>query len=149
MKPCWQVKRKAESKDTFKASIMLGANSQVVLENFARYFEVDARILPAGAKSSYHPDPALVKENIDENTIGVFVILRCTYTGHHEPVEQISKILDDYKKKTEIDIAIHVGVGRTDLHDFIIALMSSAGSIWRTHCALYVLGRFLHVLDLR
>ena len=33
------------------------------------------------ARSRFVLDPALVKENIDENTIGVFVIMGSTYTG--------------------------------------------------------------------
>ena len=40
--------------------------------------------------------------------IGIFVILGSTYTGHYEPVEEISKILDDFEKKTGHDIPIHV-----------------------------------------
>lgn len=49
-----------------------------------------------------------MKENVDENTIGVFVILGSTYTGHYEPVEEISKILDAYEAKTGVDIPIHL-----------------------------------------
>jgi glutamate decarboxylase len=59
-------------------------------------------------KSNYRLDPELVKENIDENTIGVFVILGSTYTGHYEPVEEISNILDAYEKESGNDIPIHV-----------------------------------------
>ena len=108
MKRRWQEKRRAEGKDTSKPNIIMGANAQVALEKFARYFEVEARILPVSAKSNYRLDPELVKENIDENTIGIFVILGSTYTGHYEPVEGISKILDDYEAKTGVDIPIHV-----------------------------------------
>jgi len=97
-----------EGKDTLKPNIIMGANAQVALEKFARYFEVEARILPVSEKSHYRLDPELVKENVDENTIGVFVILGSTYTGHYEPVEEISKILDAYEAKTGVDIPIHV-----------------------------------------
>ncbi|KAB5562881.1 glutamate decarboxylase [Coniochaeta sp. 2T2.1] len=69
--------------DTSNPNIIMGANAQVALEKFARYFEVEARILPVSKESSYRLDPALVKENIDENTIGVF-------------------------EKTGVDIPIHV-----------------------------------------
>jgi glutamate decarboxylase len=86
----------------------MGANAQVALEKFARYFEVEARILPVSEDSSYRLDPQLVKENIDENTIGVFVILGSTYTGHYEPVEEISDILDAFEKETGHSIPIHV-----------------------------------------
>lgn len=108
LKRTWQEKRRAAGKDTSKPNIIMGANAQVALEKFARYFEVEARILPVSKKSNYRLDPELVKENIDENTIGIFVILGSTYTGHYEPVEEISKILDDYEAKTGVDIPIHV-----------------------------------------
>ncbi|PSN69047.1 glutamate decarboxylase [Corynespora cassiicola Philippines] len=108
MKRRWQEKRMAEGKDTSKPNIIMGANAQVALEKFARYFEVEARILPVSEKSSFRLDPGLVKDNIDENTIGIFVILGSTYTGHYEPVEEISNILDEYQKKTGVDIPIHV-----------------------------------------
>jgi glutamate decarboxylase len=108
MKRRWQEKRRAEGKDTSNPNILMGANAQVALEKFARYFEVEARILPVSEDSSYRLDPKLVKENIDENTIGVFVILGSTYTGHYEPVEEISDILDAFEKETGNDIPIHV-----------------------------------------
>ncbi|KAG8629551.1 hypothetical protein KVT40_003416 [Elsinoe batatas] len=108
MKRRWQEKRDKEGKDKSKPNIIMGSNAQVALEKFARYFEVEARILPVSEKSNYRLDPELVKDNIDENTIGIFVILGSTYTGHYEPVEEIHKILDDYEAKTGVDIPIHV-----------------------------------------
>jgi len=108
MKRRWQEKRMAAGKDTLKPNIIMGANAQVSLEKFARYFEVEARILPVSKESQYRLDPKLVKENIDENTIGMFVILGSTYTGHYEPVEEISQILDEFEAQTGHDIPIHV-----------------------------------------
>ncbi|OJJ50140.1 hypothetical protein ASPZODRAFT_128759 [Penicilliopsis zonata CBS 506.65] len=108
MKRRWQEKRMAEGKDTTKPNILMGANAQVALEKFARYFEVEARILPVSEGSRYRLDPALVREQLDENTIGVFVILGSTYTGHYEPVEEISRILDDFEAETGVDVPIHV-----------------------------------------
>lgn len=108
MKRRWQEKRMKEGKDTLKPNIIMASNAQVALEKFARYFEVEARILPVSEKSRYRLDPELVKDNIDENTIGVFVILGSTYTGHYEPVDEIAKILDDFEARTGIDIPIHV-----------------------------------------
>lgn len=108
MKRRWQHKRRAEGKDASRPNIIMGADAQVALEKFARYFEVEARILPVSKKSRFRLDPDLVRKNIDENTIGVFVILGSTYTGHYEPVEEISNILDEYQQKTGHDIPIHV-----------------------------------------
>jgi len=104
----WQQKRKAAGKDTSRPNILMDANAQVALEKFARYFDVEARILDVSEKSNFALDPDMVRKNIDENTIGVFVILGSTYTGHFEPVEEISKILDEYEAETGHDIPIHV-----------------------------------------
>lgn len=108
MKRRWQAKRKEAGKSTEKPNILMGANAQVALEKFARYFEVEARILPVSAASNWCLDPNLVRDNIDENTIGVFVILGSTYTGHFEPVEEVAQILDEFQKETGHDIPIHV-----------------------------------------
>ncbi|KAI1825031.1 glutamate decarboxylase [Xylaria intraflava] len=108
MKRRWQEHRRAKGLDASNPNIIMGANAQVALEKFARYFDVEGRILPVSAESNFRLDPKLVKENIDENTIGVFVILGSTYTGHYEPVEEISNILDEYQNRTGINIPIHV-----------------------------------------
>ncbi|KAK0703502.1 glutamate decarboxylase [Lasiosphaeria miniovina] len=108
MKRRWQERRWAEGKDAYKPNILMGSNAQVALEKFARYFDVEARILPVSAKSNFCLDPDLVRQNIDENTIGVFAILGSTYTGHYEPVEEVSRILDEFQNMTGIDIPIHV-----------------------------------------
>ena len=81
MKRRWQEKRRAAGKDTSNPNIIMGANAQVALEKFARYFEVEARILDVSEKSHFRLDPDLVKENIDENTIGIFVILGTLVEG--------------------------------------------------------------------
>ncbi|KAA8900002.1 pyridoxal phosphate-dependent transferase [Sphaerosporella brunnea] len=108
MKRLWQQKRREQGKSTEKPNIIMGANAQVALEKFARYFEVEARILPVSEESHYCLDVTKLRENIDENTIGVFAILGSTYTGHYEPVEEISKVLDEFEKETGHSIPIHI-----------------------------------------
>ncbi|KAI1433713.1 glutamate decarboxylase [Xylaria sp. CBS 124048] len=108
MKRRWQEQRRANGLDASNPNIIMGANAQVALEKFARYFDVEGRILPVSSESNYRLDPKLVKENVDENTIGIFVILGSTYTGHYEPVEEISNVLDEYQEETGLDIPIHV-----------------------------------------
>jgi len=108
MKRRWQERKRKEGKSTEKPNILMGANAQVALEKFARYFEVEPRIIPVSEKSHWCLDPSKVRENLDENTIGIFVILGSTYTGHYEPVEEISNILDAFESETGISIPIHV-----------------------------------------
>jgi len=47
-------------------------------------------------------------EYVDENTIGVFVILGSTYTGHYEPVKEMADLLDEYEARTGHSVPIHV-----------------------------------------
>ncbi|TFY54897.1 hypothetical protein EVJ58_g8585, partial [Rhodofomes roseus] len=110
MKRLWQEKRKAAGKSIHEPgpNIVMGANAQVALEKFARYFDVEARLVPISEESHYRLDPKKAMQYVDENTIGVYVILGSTYTGHYEPVEEMAALLDEYEKKTGISVPIHV-----------------------------------------
>ncbi|THH33849.1 hypothetical protein EUX98_g320 [Antrodiella citrinella] len=92
MKRLWQEKRKAQGKSIHEPgpNIIMGANAQVALEKFARL------------------DPKKAMEYVDENTIGVYVILGSTYTGHYEPVKEMSDLLDEYEARTGNSVPIHV-----------------------------------------
>jgi glutamate decarboxylase len=110
MKRIWQAKRKAAGKSIHEPgpNIVMGANAQVALEKFARYFEVECRLVPISVESKYRLDPKKAMEYVDENTIGVYVILGSTYTGHYEPVKEMSDLLDEYEAKTGNSVPIHV-----------------------------------------
>ena len=112
MKKNWQDKRKAEGKDVYHPNIIFGNNAQVALEKFARYFDVESRMIPVTEESHHCLDVKKAVEACDENTIGVMVILGSTYTGHFEDVKQLSDLLDELQKKKGWDIPIHVDAAR-------------------------------------
>ncbi|MBW0504100.1 hypothetical protein O181_043815 [Austropuccinia psidii MF-1] len=110
MKKTWQAKRKAAGKSIHEPgpNIVMGSNAQVALEKFARYFDVETRLVPVTEKSNYCLDPKRAMEYVDENTIGIFVIFGSTYTGHFEPVKEMADLLDDYERTTGVSVPIHV-----------------------------------------
>ncbi|KIJ55476.1 hypothetical protein M422DRAFT_57880 [Sphaerobolus stellatus SS14] len=110
MKRSWQARMKSAGKNIHEPgpNIVMGANAQVALEKFARYFEVEARLVPVSERSHFVLDPKLAMQYVDENTIGVYVILGSTYTGHYESATEMSDLLDDYEKKTGNYVPIHV-----------------------------------------
>jgi len=110
MKRLWQQRRKEKGLSIHEPgpNIVMGANAQVALEKFARYFDVECRLVPVSKESHYRLDPKKAMQYVDENTIGVFVILGSTYTGHYEPVEEVAELLDEYEKNTGISVPIHV-----------------------------------------
>lgn len=106
----WQHRMKEQGK-SFKEpgpNMVFGSNAQVAIEKFARYFDVEERLVPVSHESKYCLDINKAIDMVDENTICVVVILGSTYTGHYEDVEGMSKLLDAYQAKTGIDIPIHV-----------------------------------------
>ncbi|WVQ85190.1 glutamate decarboxylase [Cryptococcus sp. DSM 104549] len=110
LKRRWQEKMKKAGKDIHNPgpNIVMGAEAQVALEKFARYFEVEARLVPISPESSYVMDPKEAIKYVDENTIGVFVILGSTYTGAFESVQGMSDELDAFEAKTGHSVPIHV-----------------------------------------
>jgi len=107
-----------------RPNIILGANAQVALEKFARYFDVECRLVPVTVASKYRLSPKRAMEHVDENTIGIFVILGSkfkqallsifdmntrsgTYTGHYEPVKEMAELLDEYEARTGHFVPIH------------------------------------------
>lgn len=108
LKKAWQERRRAEGKSADNPNILMASCAQVALEKFARYFDVENRTIRITKDSNYVIDVDEIRKNVDENTIGIFVIMGSTFTGSFEPVEKISHVLDDIQKETGIDVKIHV-----------------------------------------
>ncbi|KAF5364790.1 hypothetical protein D9758_009317 [Tetrapyrgos nigripes] len=110
LKKRWQEARKTAGKDHLRPgpNIIFGSNAQVALEKFARYFDVECRLVPVKKENNYVMDPKDAIGYVDENTIGVMVIMGSTYTGHFENVKEMSDLLDDLQQRTGLDIPIHV-----------------------------------------
>jgi len=103
----WQAARRAAGKPADKPNLVMSSAVQVCWEKFTNYWDVEPRFVPI-SEDHKTLDGHDLASYIDENTIGIFVILGSTYTGHYEPVEAISHILDAFEAKTGNDIPIHV-----------------------------------------
>ncbi|KAL3230190.1 Glutamate decarboxylase [Nakaseomyces bracarensis] len=113
MKKMWERKMKEAGKtDVSKPNIIMSSACQVALEKFARYFDVECRLVPVSAKSQHMLDPNLLWDFVDENTIGCFVIMGTTYTGHLENVSEVADVLTEIEKQhpdwANKEIPIHV-----------------------------------------
>lgn len=101
----WVWKRRAKSGAT--PNIIFGAEVHVCWEKFARYFDVEMRIIPL-EKGRYTITAESVEERIDENTICVGAILGTTYSGQADPIQEINELLLRVKKEKGWDIPIHI-----------------------------------------
>ena len=107
MKWNWREKMKQAGKPADKPNIVMGANTQVCWHKFCKYWEIEAREVKAeGNRFTLNAEETL--KLVDENTIGVIAIMGSTFDGTYEPVKEVAAALDQYQKKTGIDIPIHV-----------------------------------------
>ena len=103
----WINKRKAEGKPFDKPNIVYGADVHVCWEKFARYFDVEQRMIPMES-GRYVIGAEEVEKQIDENTICVGVIVGTTFTGQYDAVDKINELLIKIKNERGWDIPIHV-----------------------------------------
>ncbi len=107
MKWNWRDKMKKAGKSTDKPNIVMGANTQICWHKFCKYWDIEAREVKAeGNRFTLNAEEAL--KLVDENTIGVVVIMGSTMDGKYEPVKEVAEALDRYQEETGIDIPVHV-----------------------------------------
>lgn len=102
----WRERRHAEGKPTDKPNLVCGP-VQVCWHKFCKYWDIELRELPM-EPGAYHMTPESMLSAVDENTICVVPTFGVTYTGQYEFVEPLSRALDDYEKRTGINVDIHV-----------------------------------------
>jgi len=103
----WRERMRAKGKPTDKPNIVMGVDVQICWEKFCKYWDIEARIIPM-EKDRYMINAEEVVKRVDENTIGVAVIMGTTFTGQYEPVEEINNALDKLNKETGWEVPIHV-----------------------------------------
>ncbi|EPS26248.1 hypothetical protein PDE_01184 [Penicillium oxalicum 114-2] len=89
-------------------NVIIGDNAHLCVRKFADYFDVEARAVPVNEQSGFVFDVDQLRDKLDRNTIGVFLTLGSTYTGHFDPVERVCKILDEFELQTGHNIPVHV-----------------------------------------
>lgn len=103
----WRNRRKALGLDSSRPNLIMGADVQICWDKFARYFEVEPRIIPL-QEGKYIITAQDVEPLIDENTICVAAILGTTFTGEYDEIEEINDLLVRIKKEKGWDIPVHV-----------------------------------------
>ena len=103
----WREARKKNGLSFDKPNIVFGGDTHVSWDKFARYFDVEPRIIPI-ARDHFTIKPEDVMKQVDENTIAVGVVLGTTFTGEFDPVVEINDLLVKLKKEKGLNIPIHV-----------------------------------------
>ena len=79
-KRSWQRRREAAGEPADRPNMVMGADVHTCWEKFARYFEVEARVVPM-EEGRYTIGAEQVEPLLDERTIAVAGLLGTTFTG--------------------------------------------------------------------
>ncbi|WP_239338189.1 glutamate decarboxylase [Frankia sp. CiP3] len=103
----WRARRRSAGLPADQPNIVMGANVQVCWEKFARYWDVEPRLVPLGpGRTRLTADAAVA--HCDENTVGVVAVLGSTFDGSYEPVAEIAAALDRLAGSGGPDVPVHV-----------------------------------------
>jgi glutamate decarboxylase len=103
----WRARRKEAGLPTDQPNVVFGAETHIVWDKFARYFDVEPRKIPMRSDHYVlHPDD--VADRVDENTIAVGAVLGTTFIGESDPIDQLNDLLVKVKAEKGWDIPLHI-----------------------------------------
>jgi glutamate decarboxylase len=106
-KRTWQKRREAEGQPTDRPNIVMGADVHTCWEKFARYFEVQARVVPM-QEGRYTIGADEVEPLLDERTIGVAGLLGTTFTGQMDDLASLDALLARVEAERGWRIPLHI-----------------------------------------
>jgi glutamate decarboxylase len=106
-KRSWQRRREAEGQPADRPNMVIGADVHTCWEKFARYFEVQARVIPL-EDDRFTIAAEQVEPLLDERTIGVAGLLGTTFTGQKDDLASIDALLRRVELERGLRIPLHV-----------------------------------------
>lgn len=106
-KRTWQLRRRAAGEPTDEPNMVIGADVHTCWEKFARYFEVEPRIVPM-QEGRYTIGAAEVEPLLDERTIAVAGVLGTTFTGQQDDLRSLDELLQRVRAERGLEIPMHI-----------------------------------------
>jgi glutamate decarboxylase len=106
-KRSWQRRREAAGLPADSPNMVMGADVHTCWEKFARYFEVQARVVPM-REGRYTIGAEQVEPLLDERTIAVAGLLGTTFTGQMDDLGSLDALLTRVASERGWQIPLHV-----------------------------------------
>jgi glutamate decarboxylase len=106
-KRSWQRRREAAGLPSDRPNMVMGADVHTCWEKFARYFEVQARVVPL-QEGRYTIAAEQVEPLLDERTIAVAGLLGTTFTGQMDDLPSLDALLTRVSEQRGWQIPLHV-----------------------------------------
>jgi len=106
-KRAWQIRRRDAGASTERPNLVMGADVHTVWEKFARYFEVEPRIVPL-EEDRFTIGASEIEHLIDENTIAVAGLLGTTFTGQMDDLASLDSLLARLAAERGLHVPLHI-----------------------------------------
>ena len=106
-KRSWQRRRERDGEPAEKPNMVIGADVHTCWGKFARYFEVEARVIPM-EEDRFTISAEQVEPLIDERTIGVAGLLGTTFTGQQDDLGSIDELLTRLESEKGWRVPLHI-----------------------------------------
>jgi glutamate decarboxylase len=106
-KRTWQRRRQREGQPVDRPNMVLGADVHTCWEKFARYFEVEPRVIPI-EEDRFTISGDQVEPLLDERTIGVAGVLGTTFTGQKDDLGSIDEVLGRVASERGWRVPLHI-----------------------------------------
>jgi len=106
-KRTWQRRREQAGLASDRPNMVMGADVHTCWEKFARYFEVEARVVPM-EEGRYTIGAEQVEPLLDERTIAVAGLLGTTFTGQMDDLVSIDALLTRVARDPGWRIPMHI-----------------------------------------
>jgi glutamate decarboxylase len=106
-KRSWQLRREAAGEPVDRPNMVMGADVHTCWEKFARYFEVEARVIPM-EEGRYTVSATEVEPLLDERTIAVAGLLGTTFTGQMDDLASLDALLARVESEQGWRIPLHI-----------------------------------------
>ena len=129
----WKARREAARTADGRPNIVFGAETHVVWDKFAKYFDVEMRKIPM------QPDRFVlsagdIEPSIDENTIAVGAVLGTTHIGEADPISEINDLLVRIKADKGWDIPHPRRRGERSVHRTVLRIPRCSGTSGSNRC---------------
>jgi glutamate decarboxylase len=106
-KRSWQRRREQAGLPTDRPNMVMGADVHTCWEKFARYFEVEARVVPM-EEGRYTIGAEQVEPLLDERTIAVAGLLGTTFTGQMDDLASLDALLTRVESERGQRVPLHI-----------------------------------------
>ena len=106
----WYAKRQGKTVEQIlhaRPNLIITTCFQAAWEKLFKYMDIEPRLIQPSMKT-FTLDPEQVREQIDDQTIGVVCIMGNHYGGHYDPVQAVSDVIDQVNAEKGYQVGIHV-----------------------------------------